>query len=61
MKVARSAETDEWVIPFEVICPDCGDSGGPYDDQPPEVQAVRGPYQDAQAAKRAADLHSGSA
>lgn len=60
-KVERSPETDEWMIPFEVICPDCGDSGGPFDEQPPHVQAVRGPYPDSEAARRAVNEHTGRA
>jgi hypothetical protein len=60
-RVTRSAETDEWVIPFEVICIDCGDTGGPFDEQPPQVQAVRGPYPDSAAARRALDRHTGRA
>lgn len=60
-KVRRSEETDKWVIPFEVVCPECGDSGGPFDEQPPEIQAVRGPYADAVEAGRAAARHAGRA
>lgn len=58
-KVARSAETDKWVIQFEVICPDCGDSGGPVDEQTDAVRAVRGPYPDSAAARRAVLAHTG--
>ncbi len=58
-KVARSGETDEWVIPYEIICPDCGDTGGPADEQPDAVLAVRGPYQDAAAARHAMLQHTG--
>ncbi len=42
---------------FEVICPDCGDDGGPFDEQPTEVRALRGPYPDAAAAGRIAQEH----
>lgn len=55
--VARSAETGDWELRFEVICPDCGDSGGPLEEQSPEVQALRGPFPDAAAARRAAQEH----
>jgi hypothetical protein len=59
-KVYRSDETDEWVIRFEVVCPDCGDDGGPFDEQPDAVQAVRGPYQDTAEARRAMRRHTGA-
>lgn len=59
--VYESADTGEWVIEYEVICPDCGDDGGPLHEQSTEVQAVRGPYPDAAAARRAASVHSGAA
>lgn len=59
-RVYRSDETDKWVIPFEVICPDCGDMGGPFEDQPAEIQAVRGPYLDSDAARRAVERHTGA-
>ncbi|MDN5749740.1 MAG: hypothetical protein L0H64_14675 [Pseudonocardia sp.] len=47
------------MIPYEVICPDCGDSGGPLDEQPETAQGVRGPYADVAAAKRAMERHTG--
>lgn len=56
----RSDETGELVIEYEVICPDCGDDGGPLPEQPPEAQAARGPYPDAAAARRAVARHTGS-
>ena len=59
-KVHRSDETDEWVIRFEVICPDCGDDGGPFDEQPAPVQQVRGPYPDFVEARRAVARHTGA-
>ncbi len=59
-KVFRSDDTDEWVIRFEVICPDCGDDGGPFDDQPDTVQVVRGPYPDFAAARRGVAEHTGA-
>ena len=59
-RVHRSAETDEWVIQFEVICPDCGDDGGPFDEQPAPVQQVRGPYPDVQQARQAVARHTGA-
>jgi hypothetical protein len=40
----RDPDTQLWVIPFEVVCPECGDDGGPFDQQPPAVQEIRGPY-----------------
>ena len=43
---------DEWretgeVVPdcFEIVCADCGDDGGPIEEQTPEVRKLRGPYQ----------------
>ncbi len=60
-KVARSAETDEWVIPYEIICPDCGDTGGPPEEQPESVLALRGPYADAAVARQAMQRHIGAA
>lgn len=59
-RIPRSAETGDWMISFEVVCPDCGDDGGPYDTQTPEVQAVRGPYPDSAAASAAAARHTGA-
>jgi hypothetical protein len=46
---------------YEIICPDCGDNGGPYDQQTTTVKTVRGPYSDANAATRAAEQHMGLA
>lgn len=60
-KVARSDETDEWVIPYEIICPDCGDTGGPAAEQTDAALAVRGPYPDSAAARRAMQQHTGAA
>ncbi len=60
-KVYRSGDTDEWVIRFEVICPDCGDDGGPFEDQPDAVQQVRGPYRDTAQAREAVQRHTGAA
>lgn len=57
--VERDPQTDEWILSFEVICPDCGDDGGPYADQPARVQAVRGPYPGIVAARAAAYDHTG--
>jgi len=59
-KVHRSDETDEWVIRFEVICPDCGDDGGAFDDQPAAVRGVRGPHADFTEARRAVARHTGA-
>lgn len=46
---------------YEVICPACGDDGGPYEQQPPDLQQVRGPHPTARAARRAVRDHRGSA
>lgn len=57
--LGRDPATDEWVVQFEVVCPDCGDNGGPYADQPPAAQAVRGPYAGRDTARAAALEHTG--
>jgi hypothetical protein len=46
---APSAETTGF---YELICPACGDDGGPYDRQPAELRALRGPYASVRAARR---------
>lgn len=58
-QIARDPETEEWILPFEVICPECGDDGGPYGEQTEQVQAVRGPYRGIDAARAAAREHTG--
>jgi hypothetical protein len=55
----RDPETDEWMLRFEVICPDCGDDGGAFAAQPAAVQAVRGPYPSIGEARAAAAAHTG--
>jgi hypothetical protein len=52
-------ESGQLILAFEVICPNCGDDGGAYADQPPAVQAVRGPYRGVIAARAAAHEHTG--
>jgi hypothetical protein len=46
-----------WVI----ICPDCGDIGGPPDKLPETVRKLRGPYPSIEAARRVASAHQLSA
>lgn len=42
---------------FEVICPQCGDDGGALLSQPAAALSLRGPYERAEAAERAASAH----
>jgi hypothetical protein len=42
---------------WEVICTDCGDDGGPFEEQPEHVQRIRGPYSDPTTAFSAATEH----
>ena len=42
---------------FEVICPQCGDDGGPLLSQPAAALALRGPFERPDAAERAASAH----
>jgi hypothetical protein len=53
---APSAETTGC---YELICPACGDDGGPYERQPAELQALRGPYASVRAARRVLREHRG--
>ncbi len=46
---------------YELICPACGDDGGPYERQPSELQELRGPYPSVRAARRAMREHQGLA
>jgi hypothetical protein len=55
----RDPDTQLWIIPFEVVCPDCGDDGGAFDAQPPHVQDIRGPYPGPSAALDALSEHKG--
>lgn len=43
---------------WEVFCAECGDSDGPAEGQPPEVQKLRGPYKNERLARRAARRHA---
>lgn len=49
----------EWSKQFEVVCPECGDNDGPFDQQPTEVRAVRGPHPDEHVGTRALRRHLG--
>jgi len=42
---------------WEVVCPQCGDSDGPADNQLPRVITLRGPYASRHKAERAAKRH----
>lgn len=46
---------------YELICPACGDDGGPYEQLPSELQQLRGPYSDIRGARRAMREHRGPA
>lgn len=57
---------DEWRVTYpddarawEVMCPDCGDDGGPIDLQPEPARALRGPYPTQDEAWRVATHHGG--
>jgi hypothetical protein len=46
--------------PWEVICPACGDDPSRnYDELPPELQAIRGPYATPDEARAAILVHIG--
>jgi hypothetical protein len=52
----RQGFTDLW----EVICPACGDRRDlDYDNAPPEIRSIRGPYGDQVAARVALMVHIG--
>lgn len=52
----RNGWTDKW----EVICPACGDRTDlDYASAPAEIQKVRGPHDDQEAALTAVELHIG--
>ena len=42
---------------WEVMCPACGDTEGPAEDQDPVVAALRGPYSSKRKAMRIASEH----
>ena len=42
---------------FEVVCPHCGDAGGPIAELPEDLQELRGPYPSLTAARAAAETH----
>ena len=42
---------------WEVVCQQCGDTDGPAENQPPDVQRRRGPYRHKHSAARAANKH----
>jgi len=44
---------------YQLICPACGDDGGPYELQPAELQALRGPYASSREARRVLREHRG--
>jgi len=45
---------------FEVMCPACGDSADlNYDAAAPDIQKLRGPYEDRESALTALELHLG--
>ena len=48
----------EWGEAWEITCTECGDDLGPYEGQGPSIQALRGPYQDVEEAKRAVTRHN---
>jgi hypothetical protein len=59
-------EDDGWRVTYhddpnvwEVICPDCGDDGGPIENQSAEVRTLRGPYPTKDEAWRVVVKHSG--
>jgi hypothetical protein len=47
--------TDDWQ--WEVICEQCGDTGGPAEEQSETVCKLRGPYPSKHKARHAADGH----
>jgi hypothetical protein len=52
----RSGWTDRW----EVMCPACGDRTDlDYACAPPDIQKIRGPFEDREAAMTALELHIG--
>lgn len=54
-KWAHAGEDDRF---WEVFCAECGDSDGPAEQQPPELQKLRGPYRSERLARRAAKRHA---
>lgn len=42
---------------WEVICPECGDTDGPIEEQPDAVKARRGPFASKHKAEHAATKH----
>jgi len=56
---AAGAPSSETTGFYELICPACGDDGGPYEWRPAQLQALRGPYVSVRAARRVLREHRG--
>jgi hypothetical protein len=46
---ATGAPSSDTIGSYELVCPACGDDGGPYEQQPSELQELRGPYPSVRA------------
>ncbi len=49
----RGEDAHRW----EVVCAECGDTGGPFDLQPEPARLLRGPYKNRRHAKHVATAH----
>jgi len=52
--VSETTDDTQW----EVVCAQCGDSGGPIEDEQEGVRLLRGPYASKHKAKHAATEHA---